>query len=124
MKNREYYKKQLLDIACSGSSVALIDGVPEECRPIKCIKCECNDKEGCHQDRVLKWSREEYEEPVDWDKVDTDTDVLVRNTTKDEWQQRKFAFCNRGTVYTFERGYSSQDGTKNVLWWNFAKLAK
>lgn len=123
MKNREFYQEQLLDIACSGSAVALVNNAPVACKPYQCAKCECKDGDGCSELRLQRWSEEEYIEEVDWNEVEVDTPLLVRNTKTGEWQPRLFAFYNRGTVYTFERGMSSKD-SKNVLWWNFAKLDK
>lgn len=122
MTNREYYSEKLLDIACTGASIALQNGKPCICRPYECNKCDCREENGCAEDFLKKWSEQEYiEEPVDWGSVEVDTPVLVKNTKEATWQKRRFAFYLNGTVYTWQHNMTSKE-TNKVLWWNYSKL--
>lgn len=124
MNNREFYSKKILDIACAGGSVALKDGVPCRCAPYECSKCDCYDGENCEETYLQKWSELEYiEKPVNWNEVEIDTPVLVKNTEAAEWEKRRFACAINGVVYTWESNMTSKE-TKRVMWWNFAKLDK
>lgn len=67
---------------------------------------------------------------VDWSKVAVDTPILVsdveRNVEKQEWVKRYFAFFKDGKVYAWVGGATSwsADGDKDVLGWEYAKLAE
>ena len=63
---------------------------------------------------------------VDWSKVAVDTPILVRNIKEQEWGKRYFAFFKDGKVYTWIGGATSwsADGDKDVLKWEYAKLAE
>ena len=71
----------------------------------------------------------EYEEPVDWSKVEVDTKILVRDYECDDWRKRHFAKFEDGNVYSFENGttyFTSDDACHLNLFihWNYAKLYK
>ena len=63
---------------------------------------------------------------VDWSKVAVDTPVLVRDVKGQEWHKRYFAFFEDGKVYVWIGGATSwsADGNKDVLKWEYAKLAE
>lgn len=63
---------------------------------------------------------------VDWSKVAVDTPVLVRDVKGQEWHKRYFAFFEDGKVCVWVGGATSwsADGDKDVLKWEYAKLAE
>ena len=63
---------------------------------------------------------------VDWSKVAVDTPILVRDIKEQEWGKRYFAFFKDGKVYAWVGGATSwsADGDKDVLKWEYAKLAE
>ena len=63
---------------------------------------------------------------VDWSKVAVDTPILVRDLKEQKWGKRYFAFFEDEKVYAWVGGATSwsDDGDKNVLKWEYAKLAE
>ena len=63
---------------------------------------------------------------VDWSKVAVDTPILVRDLKEQEWGKRYFAFFEDEKVYAWVGGATSwsADGDKDVLKWEYAKLAE
>ena len=75
----------------------------------------------------MLWLLEEYEEPeVDWNKVEVDTPILVRNSEDQEWLRRHFARYESRIVYTWKDSRTSwtELNDKNVTEWKYAKLAE
>lgn len=131
MTNREKYAEQILDIATSGSRIA----VDEKGKMHRCEKTECRDciflrDKGSNRscaEITKEWSEQEYvEPPVDWSKVPVDTKVYVRDKEKDEWLPRYFARFKCGNVYVYRGGatsFSTAD-ENDVYCWIFVKLAE
>ena len=70
------------------------------------------------------WLLEEYEEPkVDWNKVEVNTPILVRDYEDVKWQKRHFAKYENGFVYAWNRGCTSYTGADKIKW-KYAKLAE
>ena len=64
----------------------------------------------------------EFEEVVDWSKVQVDTKILVSENGKD-WCRRYFAKYEGGRVYAFMDGTTSFTGSsESSLSWKYAKL--
>lgn len=63
---------------------------------------------------------------VDWSKVAVDTPILVSDVKGQEWAKRYFAFFENGKAYAWVGGATSwsADGDKDVLKWEYAKLAE
>ncbi|MBF1762830.1 MAG: hypothetical protein HXP18_02680 [Veillonella sp.] len=63
---------------------------------------------------------------IDWSKVKVDTPVLVKTYEQDAWQKRYFAYLKGGRVYVWLCGTTSwsADNDKDVMSWNYAKLAE
>ena len=62
---------------------------------------------------------EEYEEPeIDWNKVEVDTPILVKDMEYENWRKRYFAEYKNEVVYAWVNGKTS-----DVTTWNYAKLA-
>ena len=130
MKNREKFEKEIMDIACSGHSIAFDTESNKltNCRDINCTRCAfstLSSMGGC-RDKIKAWCESEYKEPeVDWSKVPVDTPVLVRDSTPYTWKRRYFAYYKDGIVHTYSDGATSWSVNKNSVnpGWNYAKLA-
>ena len=122
MTNREKYAKEILDIVCEGSDVAVKNGVPCKCNKITCRECDFDNTAVCLNNRV-KWFKAEYvEPPVDWSKVPIDTPILVRDSENEKWIKRHFAKYEGGKVWAYRNGTTSW--TNNGIYcWTFEKLA-
>lgn len=127
MLNREKYAKEILDMACSGNSIAKVDGKITPCIG-GCIGCDFySDSDHSCRENVRGWANSEYiEPPVDWSKVPVDTPILVRNSEEETWRKRYFAKYENETVYAWDGGKTSWSaGSKlRIFDWKFAKLAE
>ena len=72
------------------------------------------------EDRELLW---ETEDEIDWNKVEVDTKVLVRNKPDDEWVKRHFAKYDGSKVYVFRDGRTSWNNV-GITYWKETKLWK
>lgn len=131
MTNKEKYAKEILDIACTGDTVAMSksDNVIVGCRKLKCLDCAFSTHgKGYCNDVIEKWANSEYvEPPVDWSKVAVDTPILVRDNEDDVWRRRHFAKYVNNTVYAWNGGATSWSACRsgNVITdWKMAKLAE
>lgn len=63
---------------------------------------------------------------VDWSKVKVDTPILVKTNEQDDWEKRYFAYFKGGKVYAWLCGTTSwsTNNDKDVMSWNYAKLAE
>nr|UVN02489.1 MAG: hypothetical protein [Bacteriophage sp.] len=124
MTNREKFAEQILDIACSGSKIAVGKATLElaPCYKLACKDClfYFSDAGSCKNARK-RWANSEYvEPPVDWSKVAVDTPILVRDNASLEWTKRYFAKYENGIVYAWSNGATSWTGDRCTPW----KLAK
>ena len=131
MTNREKYAEQILDIACSGTRIAVKKNVmePVPCPDISCQFCYLRLKKGSRCDDACKeWCESEYVEPqIDWSKVPVDTPILVRDKESDKWFRRYFARYEKGWVYAWSDGsnsWSAENKTTRTMNWKYAKLAE
>ena len=78
MKNKEKFAKEIIEIAATGTSIAMCNGVLRECRGLYCSQCDfCSDRE-CDE-KIKEWAESEYiEYETDWSKVPVDTPVLIK----------------------------------------------
>lgn len=131
MTNREKYAEQILDIACSGTRIAVKKNVmePVPCPGIPCADCYLRLKKGSRCDDACKeWCESEYKEPsIDWSKVPVDTPILVRDRQDGEWLRRYFTKYKNGQVYAWSYGCTSWSklcGDEDYSPWKYAKLAE
>ena len=68
--------------------------------------------------RELLWS---IEDKIDWNKVEVDTKVLVRDRPYNEWLKRHFAKYEDGKVYVFNDGRTSWS-SRAITHWEETKL--
>ena len=125
MTNREKFAEQILDIACSGSRLAVGKATLE---PIACSSLECRDclfyTECCRGVRK-KWANSEYvEPPIDWSKVAVDTPILVKDYSDCEWIKRHFVKYENGRVFTWSNGATSWSNDGRTTTWGMAKLSE
>lgn len=126
MLNREKYAEEILNIACEGHSIAIIDGKPRQCSGASCSKCDFNSNINCRKN-VNEWANSEYVEPqVDWSRVPVDTPILVRDSESSEWKRRYFAKYKNNMVYAWEAGATSWSAGSpaHMTDWKYAKLAE
>ena len=127
MKNKEKYAKEILEIACSGSSLAF-DKTTNKVVPCSDLLCsDCHFYNCCCDKAIKEWCESEYIEPqVDWSKVSVDTPILVRDSENEEWRNRYFAKYEYGLVFSFINGATSWSAENNedCAWWEYAKLAE
>ena len=85
-----------------------------------CGGLNCN---ACYTLQTI-WLMEEYEEPeTDWNKVEVDTPILVRQGKNGTWLERHFAKYENGDVYAWVDGQTSWTGADEIKW-KYAKLAE
>ena len=70
------------------------------------------------KDRDLLWN---VEDKLDWDEVEVDTKVLVRDRPYNEWLKRHFAKYENGKVYVFDDGRTSWN-CRGITHWEETKL--
>lgn len=81
MKNKEKFSKEIVEIAVTGTSVAMRNGVLRECRGLCCSQCDFFSGGKCDE-KVKEWAESEYVEPkyeIDWTSVPVDTPVLLKS---------------------------------------------
>lgn len=63
---------------------------------------------------------------IDWSKVEVDTPILVSDIDREGWCKRYFAFLKDGKVAAWTGGATSwsADGDRDVVKWEYAKLAE
>lgn len=93
---------------------------------VKTSGCTTMDCDACKLRQML-WLLEEYEEPeIDWNKVEVDTPILVKDMEYENWRKRYFAEYKDEVVYAWVNGKTSWSAIddKDVTTWNYAKLAE
>ena len=70
----------------------------------------------------IKWKYAKLAE-VDWNKIEVDTPILVKDYEDGEWIKRYFAEYKDGKVYTWYNGRTSWNET-SMYAWNYAKLSE
>ena len=87
----------------------------DDCAGIYCSKCIS---------RQLLWYLEEYKESeTDWNQIEVDTPILVKNSEDEEWRKRHFAKYKNGNVYAWSDGLTSWTAYDKMVW-KYAKLSE
>lgn len=128
MKNREFYKEEILSYIADGDIKFCTSFIQPNI--LKSLNTNCNDI-GCHQCNLFFhiWLEEEYEPPtepeVDWTKVEVDTPILV-SLDGTKWHPRYFAKFENNEVHTWANGSTSWsvDNQTTTSYWKYAKLAE
>lgn len=100
MTNREFYKEQILDVACAGHSFGIdkTDNMIHACCEIGCSNCLFNYGECC--DATEKWCNAEHVESCPFKKGEL---VEVSHEGK-RWELGYFSHIEDGIYYTFMWG--------------------
>ena len=120
MLNKEKYAKEIIDIACSGSSIGMRNGVLCACNSIgDCIYCDFYGNKTICGIAIKEWANSEYKEPeIDWSKVPVDTPILI--TYSCYTLKRHFAKYYNKTIYFYPDGTTSwsfnQDSSQLISW--------
>lgn len=118
MKNFEKYEDEIREFKDSNFCKDFIRPrilKSDNCAGIHCSEC-------CR--RQLLWFLEEYEEPeTNWNKIEVDTPILVRDKENDEWKRRYFAKYEHGRVYVWSNGSTSWSACR-MYDYKYAKLAE
>lgn len=88
MKNKEFFKEEIFEIACTGKSVGVCDGEPVACELAVCEKCDFGIHSEC-EDYIKEWMEKEHEEPriqPEVKKLKQDDRVLVSTEGK-HWRR-------------------------------------
>ena len=128
MLNKEKYAKEIIDIACSGSSIGMMNGILYPCNTIKsCKHCDFYDIETkilCTEN-IKKWANSEYKEPeIDWSKVPIDTPIYVWDNNDNRTYKRHFAGYNQvnNMIFAFDNGGTSWSSGATTTRWIHAKI--
>lgn len=81
MKNKEKFAKEIVEIACSGSKLALHNGEIRVCKSLMCSECEFYNGGVPCDSKCKAWAESEYVElkyEIDWASVPVDTPVLIK----------------------------------------------
>ena len=119
MKNYEKYAEKIggydgLNF-CDDFIIPNILKSNELCSDIDCKACQM---------LCMIWLSEEYEEPeTDWNKVEVDTPILVKQGENGTWIERHFAKYKNGIIYTWKDGHTSWT-EDSMTGWKYAKLAE
>ena len=131
MTNREKYAEQIIDIAVTGSSIAVDKkGEMHKCENLRCRDCifvKSEESDHYCTEKTKEWSEQEYvEPPVDWSKVPVDTKILVRDSEDEEWKKRHFAKFEDGKIFAWTSGVTSfsSESSDSITWWMKGKLAE
>lgn len=125
MTNREKYAEQILNIACQGKCIAVIENTNKiaPCNETECTECLFRECVGC-DDAITQWCNAEYIKPtVDWSKVPVDTPIMVRDAENAMWHKEHFARVTANKIYAWVNGKTSWT-TNAVVRWNYAKLTE
>ena len=81
-----------------------------------------------YDDEVTAWkhaklAEDEKKPEIDWNKVNVDTPILVRDSEDSKWLERYFAKYEDGLVYAW-LGENTSYTTCGAAKWKYAKLAK
>ena len=123
MLNKEKYAKEIIDIACNGDSIGMMNGILYPCNTIKsCKHCDFYDIETkilCTEN-IKKWANSEYKErEIDWNKVPVDTCILITDSYG-YTLKRHFAKYDNKKIYAYPDGTTSwsfiQDSDRLIVW--------
>lgn len=120
IEGKPYCAKILFTIQCEhcGESVPGIYSI--EIKITECGGVERNNMQEFER-AVHDWNKKNG--AIDWDNVNVDTPIYVKDRIDRGWNKRHFAKYEDGTVFAWSNGCTSFS-TSNVRKWNYAKLAE
>ena len=113
MTNKEYYKEQILDIACNGGSISIdkMTGELFECtEELKCEDCIFDIDIGSCEDQIKKWANTEH---IEKPKL-TKNEKLFLSLLKEKWKY--MARDQNGNLFIYDA-----QPIKDIDVWNSKK---
>ena len=123
MLNKEKYGRKIIELAIKGCDLAVVNGKPVSCVKTRCNDCACHDSDKDCQEFIKEWANSEYIKFVDWNKIQVDTPILVKNRQGEIWYHRYFYKYDNGKIYSWEGGTTSWSNSGFCEDWEMAKLA-
>lgn len=126
MKNKEFFKEKIFEIACDFGKVAVVNGEPMNCSFVsECGMCDFFYEEGKCEELLKEWLEKEYEEPriqPEVKKLKKDDRILVSKDGK-AWIKVHFNRYDEeeNLVYSYRYGNTSWSSTGTMAW-QYAKL--
>lgn len=122
MKNKEKFTKEIIEIAATGSSIAMCNGVLRECRGLPCSQCEFYDGGALCDSKCKAWAESEYVEPkyeIDWASVPVDTPVIIKGIKS---SRRYFSrILPDGRISIFSHGRTSWSAQEMAPEFSYSK---
>ena len=122
MKNKEKFAKEIIEIAATGSSIAMCNGVLRECRGLPCSQCEFYDGGALCDSKCKAWAESEYVEPkyeIDWASVPVDTPVIIKDIKS---SRRYFSrILPDGRISIFSHGRTSWSAQEMTPEFSYSK---
>ena len=111
MLNKEKYAKEIINIACSGDSIGMRNGILCSCDTINnCKHCDFYNEKILCEEVIKEWANSEYKEhEIDWNKVPVDTPLVIVNSDR-KVIYRHFAFVHHDLedmICVYENGKTS-----------------
>ena len=118
MKNFEKYEDEVRKFKDGNFCEEFV--IPHILKSNNCAYLSCSD---CGRRQML-WFVEECEESeTDWNQIEVDTPILVRDSEDKMWRKRHFAKYKNGNVYAWSDGLTSWTAY-DMMVWKCAKLAE
>ena len=114
MKNKEKFAKEIVEIACSGSKLALCNGEIRACKDLTCSECEFCGKGVARDLKRKAWAEYEYVEPkyeIDWASVPVDTPVIIKGIKSSRRYFSRILPDGRISIFSHLAGSWSAQGT-------------
>ena len=122
MLNKEKYAKEIINIACSGDSIGMRNGILCSCDTINnCKHCDFYNEEILCEQIIKEWANSEYKErEIDWSKVPVDTPIYVWDDNDSKTYKRYFAGHNQinNMIIAFDNGGTSWSSAITTKWDN------
>lgn len=119
MKNYEKYADEIREY--KGSSFCKDFIMPNILKSDNCRDIHCD---ACNMFQMI-WLLEDYEEPkepkINWNEIEVDTPILVKDRENEEWKKRHFAKYEHGRVYVWNNGSTSWSACR-MYDYKYAKL--
>ena len=118
MKNFEKYEDEIRKFKDGNFCEEFV--MPHILKSNSCAYLSCSD---CGRRQML-WFVEECEESeTDWNQIEVDTPILVKNSEDKMWRKRHFAKYKNGNVYAWSDGLTSWTAY-DMMSWKYAKLVE
>lgn len=110
MKNKEFYKDQLAEIAAQGSIVAKINNEIVACNTTYCEDCDWWDVPSDCVNKIKEWAEEEYVEPKDNPFELQPGDIFYCVDHDGEIERTYFQANSNSDIRTVKFGNACKDG--------------